>query len=193
VREQELVCAVQALGGRSLTFLGYVDPQIGKGEELFAFTDDLVMLAGQVATSIGQLKPAALLTHGSNGEYGHPAHLVTHLAAKIAVESLGEDAPLLYSVSANYPDHPKPRLANKDDPADLVIDVTSVLQVKERAALCHRTQHALFVRRASQQLGRQISVAEALTPQESLHRVFPSIAVEVDDPILRSLDAWQMR
>lgn len=193
VREQELVCAVQALGGRSLTFLGYVDPQIGKGEELFAFTDDLVMLAGQVATSIGQLKPAALLTHGSNGEYGHPAHLVTHLAAKIAVESLGEDAPLLYSVSANYPDHPKPRLANKDDPADLVIDVTSVLQVKERAALCHRTQHALFVRRASQQLGRQISVGEALTPQESLHRVFPSIAVEVDDPILRSLDAWQMR
>jgi LmbE family N-acetylglucosaminyl deacetylase len=100
---------------------------------------------------------------------------------------------LLYSVSANYPDHPKPRLANKDDPADLVIDVTSVLQVKERAALCHRTQHALFVRRASQQLGRQISVGEALTPQESLHRVFPSIAVEVDDPILRSLDAWQMR
>lgn len=193
VREQELVCAVQALGGRSLTFLGYVDPQIGKGEELFAFTDDLVMLAGQVATSIGQLKPAALLTHGSNGEYGHPAHVVTHLAAKIAVESLGEDAPLLYSVSANYPDHPKPRLANKDDPADLVIDVTSVLQVKERAALCHRTQHALFVRRASQQLGRQISVGEALTPQESLHRVFPSIAVEVDDPILRSLDAWQMR
>jgi LmbE family N-acetylglucosaminyl deacetylase len=184
---------VQALGGRSLTFLGYVDPQIGKGEELFAFTDDLVMLAGQVATSIGQLKPAALLTHGSNGEYGHPAHVVTHLAAKIAVESLGEDAPLLYSVSANYPDHPKPRLANKDDPADLVIDVTSVLQVKERAALCHRTQHALFVRRASQQLGRQISVGEALTPQESLHRVFPSIAVEVDDPILRSLDAWQMR
>src|SRR5512139_2646760 len=59
VREQELVCAVQALGGRSLTFLGYVDPQIGEEEELYAFTDDLTMLAGQVATSIDQLKPAA--------------------------------------------------------------------------------------------------------------------------------------
>jgi N-acetylglucosamine malate deacetylase 2 len=193
VREQELVCAVQALGGRSLTFLGYADPPIGQGEELYAFTDDLTMLAGQVATSIDQLRPAALFTHGSNGEYGHPAHVVTHLAAKIAVESLGEDAPPLYSVSASYPDHPKPRLANKDDPADLVIDVVSVMQKKEHAAMCHRTQHALFVRRASEQANRQLSVPEVLINQESLHRVHPSFNAQVSDPIKDSLSAWLVR
>lgn len=190
VREQELVCAVQALGGRSLTFLGYLDPPIGAGEELYPFTDDLKLLAGQVATSIGQLKPDALITHGSNGEYGHPAHVVTHLAAKIAVESLGEEAPLLYSVSAIYPDHPKPRLANKDDPADLVIDVGSVMQLKERAAQCHRTQHALFVRRASQQANRQLSVPEVLLHHESLHRVYPSMPADVDDPVRKTLKPW---
>ena len=121
VREQEMVCAVQALGGRSLTFLGYIDPEIGEGEELYAYTDNLSMLAGQLATSIGQYKPAVVFTHGSNGEYGHPAHVVTHMAAKIAIESQGEVSPLLYSVAAIYPEHPKPRLANKDDLADLVI------------------------------------------------------------------------
>ena len=33
VCEQEIVRAVQALGGRSLTFLGHVDPTIGTGEQ----------------------------------------------------------------------------------------------------------------------------------------------------------------
>jgi LmbE family N-acetylglucosaminyl deacetylase len=166
---------------------------MGEGEELFAYTDDLRMLAGQVVASIDQFKPIALFTHGSNGEYGHPAHVVTHLAAKIAVESLGDEAPLLYSVSAIYPDHPKPRLANKDDPADLVIDVTAVLPKKELAAMCHRTQQALFVRRASQQLGRKLSVGEVLISQESLRRVVPPMEVDVDDPILRALNAWLVR
>lgn len=193
VREQELVCAVQALGGCSLTFLGYTDPEIGEGEELYAFTDDFKMLAGQVATSIGQLKPAALFTHGSNGEYGHPAHVISHLAARIAVESLGEDAPLLYSVSAAYPEHPKPRLANKDDPADLIIDVSSVIQKKERAAMCHRSQCALFVRRASKEANRQLSVAEVLLRQESLHRVHPPFDANASDPIKDALDAWLVR
>lgn len=190
MREQEMVCAVRALGGRNLTFLGYVDPEVGEGEELYAYTDNLSILAGQVATSIGQYKPAVVFTHGSNGEYGHPAHVVTHLAARIAIESQGEDAPLLYSVAANYPEHPKPRLANKDDPADLVIDIASSIQKKEQAAMCHRTQHALFVRRASQESGRQLSVAEVLIHQESLLRVIPSNEKKVHDPVASALQPY---
>mgnify|MGYP000024927790 CR=1 FL=1 len=98
VREQELVCAVQALGGRSLTFLGYVDPTVGPGEELYGYTNNLTLLAGQVAASIRQIQPIAVFTHGSNGEYGHPAHILTHTAAHIAVESFGDSAPLLLSL-----------------------------------------------------------------------------------------------
>ncbi len=193
VREGEMICAVQALGGRSLTFLGYTDPAVGPGEELHVYTDNLTMLAGQVAASIRQFQPAAVITHGTNGEYGHPGHVITNLAAQVAVESLGEGAPLLYTVAAMFPEHPRPRLANKNDPAHLIIDVASVLTKKEDAALCHRTQHALFVRRSSQEAGRQLSVPEVLMRVESLHRYHPRVDGKVEDAIARALEPWLVK
>jgi LmbE family N-acetylglucosaminyl deacetylase len=178
VREQELLCAVQALGGRSLTFLGYTDPRVGPEDKLFSYTDDLVLLAGQVAASIRQFNIQTIFTHGSNGEYGHPAHVTTHLAARVAVESLGAQAPSLYSVSANFPGYPVPFLANADDLADLVVDVSPVLEVKTRAAMCHATQHALFVRRRSKEEGRKLSVPDIILSVESLRRVLPQDGAE---------------
>lgn len=189
-REQELVCAVKALGGRSLTLLGYVDPTVGPGEVLYPYTDNLTMLAGQVAASIRQLEPVALFTHGSNGEYGHPAHQLTYTAARIAVESFANAAPLLYTVAADFPEHPRKRLANRSDPAHLIIDITAGLEQKERAALCHRTQHALFVRRRVQELGRPVSVPEALMRVESLRRQIPPTEPPLDDPIAHALGEW---
>ena len=175
-REQELVCAVRALGGASLTFLGYLDPLVGPDDTLYPYTQDLTLLAGQVALSIRQFEVDAVITHGSNGEYGHPAHVLTHQATRIAVESLGEAAPLLYTTQAIYPDHPRPRLANQDDPADLVIDITRSLARKEAAALCHRTQHDLFTRKTAEEVGHPVTVAETirLVPVESLHRAWPA-------------------
>ena len=41
VREEELACAVAALGGSSLDFLGYTDPRVGPDDELYAYSDDL--------------------------------------------------------------------------------------------------------------------------------------------------------
>ena len=193
IREQELVCAVQALNGRSLTFLGYIDPTVGPGEELYAYTDNLTMLAGQVAASIRQFAPDVLITHGSNGEYGHPAHVVTHLAAKVAVETFGAGAPLLYTVSAVFPGHPRPRLANKDDVAHLVVDIQATLSQKEQAALCHSTQHALFVRRSSQEQGRLLTIPEVLLNVESLHRVSPPLNGHPQDQIARILEPWLVR
>jgi LmbE family N-acetylglucosaminyl deacetylase len=111
------------------------------------------MLAGQVAATMRQFDIEAVITHGSNGEYGHPAHRITHQAALVAVLSFGEAAPLLYSVAASFPGHPRPNLANPDDQAHLVLDITSALPYNEKAALYHRTQHALFVRRASKRPG----------------------------------------
>jgi LmbE family N-acetylglucosaminyl deacetylase len=172
-REAELVEAVGALGGRSLTFLGYIDPRVGPDDALYAYTDNLTLLAGQVAASIRQFSIEAVITHGSNGEYGHPAHILSHQAARIAVESFGAAAPLLYSVAAIYPEHPRPRLANQDDPADLILDISAVKDAKIKAAMAHRTQHALFVRRTSEDLGRPVRVPEVILTVESLRRVVP--------------------
>jgi LmbE family N-acetylglucosaminyl deacetylase len=170
VREQELVQAVRHLGGKSLTFLGYVDPVVGPDNQLFAPAHDPVMLAGQIVNCIKQFQTEVVLTHGSNGEYGHPAHKLVHTSALAAVASLKDAAPTLYSFAASYAQHPYPRLSNADDPADLILDVSPALDQKEVAALCHTTQTPLFVRRRSEQAGRALTVREILLTEEALHR-----------------------
>ena len=192
VREQEMVCAVRELGGRSLTFLGHTDPRVGPEDALYAYTEDLVLLSGQVAASIRQLQADVLLTHGSNGEYGHPAHISSHQAARVAVESLGDQAPLLYTAAASFPEHPRPRLTNQDDPAHLVIDVSPALVQKTEAALCHRTQHALFTRRASEEAGRLLNVPEVILSLEGYHRHWPPVQGAPDDAFAQTLHPWQV-
>jgi len=193
VREQELVCAVQQLGGHNLTFLDYVDPRFGADEQLYPYAQDLTLLAGQVAASIRQFGAGAVITHGSNGEYDHPAHVLTHQAARIAVESFGQQAPLLYTVAAIFPDHPRPRIANHDDPAHLILDITPALTEKTQAALCHRTQHALFVRRPSREAGRPLMVPEVIQHLESLHRAYPAVNGNVDDEMAQLLKSYVVK
>ena len=176
VRSLELHCAVHSLGGRSVNFLGYADPRVGPEQELFPYTNDLSELVLRLEMAIQQFKPEIILTHGSNGEYGHPAHVLSHNGVKLAVESIMQRSAefkhlRLYTVQANFLDHPRPRLANKDDPADIILDIRPVINQKIEAALCHRTQNALFVRRASLQAGRQMTIPEVIMQVESLHRV----------------------
>lgn len=173
VRDRELRCAAQALNAASITILDYVDPTVGPDNTLFAFTEDMDTLAGQLVDIIRLHNAGALITHGVNGEYGHPAHKLIYQTAETAVKQLGERAPLWYSVQGAFEGHPHPFLANADAPAHMVIDVTPALPEKTSAALCHRTQHALFVRRSSEEAGRQMTVAEIIQPVESLHRIRP--------------------
>jgi LmbE family N-acetylglucosaminyl deacetylase len=174
VREREMVCAVGKLGGKSLTFLGYVDPTVGEGGELNAPAHDPAMLSGQIIASLKQTGAQVLLTHGTNGEYGHPAHKLMHAATLIAAASLGDAAPLVYSFAASYENHPYPRLANADDPADVLVDVSGCIDQKLAAALCHLTQSALFVRRRSEAAGHPVTVREVLLTEESFRRQWPS-------------------
>jgi hypothetical protein len=60
-----------------------------------------------------------------------------------------------------------------------------VLQQKTEAALCHATQHALFVRQQSKEAGRALSVPEVILRVESLHRVSPPVegSEEVHDAL----------
>ena len=192
-REQEMVCAVQNLGGRSLTFLDYTDPRTGPDDALYPYSDDLTLLAGQIVAHIRQVGADVLITHGSNGEYGHPAHVFSHQAARMAVESMNgsQSTPLLYTVAADFPDHPKPRLANRDDQAHLIIDVTPSLSQKTSAAMCHETQHALFVRRSSQAAGRQMTVPEVIMRVESLHRASPVAKNKPEDELINTLRPWE--
>ena len=78
---------------------------------------------------------------------------------------------------------------NKDDPAHIVLDISPVREQKVQAALCHKTQNALFVRNASQEAGHLVSVPEVILPTESFHRVYPPLAngAQPDDAVARAL------
>jgi N-acetylglucosamine malate deacetylase 2 len=178
MRENELACAVKALGAESMTLMDYIDPPIGEGDALFPFSDNLEELASQVIEAVRHWQADAVITHGPDGEYGHPAHIFAFQAVQLAINSLKGDAPLFYTVQGNFPGHPHERLANQSAPAHMVIDVTPVIGQKTKAALCHRTQHALFVRRRSEEAGRKVSVEEVIQSLESLHRVSPPVNSE---------------
>lgn len=183
VRENELRCATQALGAASLALMDYTDPVVGPEDALFAFTENVEALAAQVEEAIRYWKAGVLISHGVNGEYGHPAHKLVYQAARLAVKSIEKDAPLFYTVQGIFPGHPHPRLANIDTPAHLVLDIAPYLAQKTSAAMCHRTQHALFVRRSSEDAGRQMRVEEVIHPLESLHRAWPPVAEAQMGPV----------
>jgi len=92
---------------------------------------------------------------------------------------------------ANFPDHPNPRLANKDQPAHFVLDITPALPTKTKAALCHQTQHALFVRRPSQEAGRKLTVPEVIMTFEGMHRAYPLPSGDLQDELADRLKPWQ--
>lgn len=184
VREEELRCAANALGAASLTLMDYIDPTVGPDNTLFAFTEDIEALSEKVVRELRRWNAAALLSHGVNGEYGHPAHKVIYQAAKAAVEQMAPDQPLFYTVQGLFPSHPHPWLANSDAPAHMVLDIDAALQEKTRAALCHRTQHALFTRKASEEAARKLTVPEVIQRVESLHRVLPVVNTgKIHDPL----------
>lgn len=188
VREDELNCAVRALGGRTVECLGYKDPVIEVGQEGLAFEADFDHLADQIAEFLEKYSVDVAITHGSNGEYGHPAHQLLHRACLQAVQRVPRLVPL-YSFSANFPEYPRPRLANQDDPADYIVEIGDYLEAKLAAAQCHQTQHALFIRRSSQEAGRTLVLREVLLRQESLHRHWPQKINALDEPLTRFLIA----
>jgi len=187
VRMRELQCAVQALGA-SLTILDYVDPVIGPDDLLSPFEADFDTLAQQIATLARQKKADLILTHGADGEYGHPAHQLMHRAVMAAVARY-EIKALVYTVAANVPTI-EDRLWNSNQPAHLALDIRPWSAAKIKAMECHVSQHALFKRR--RKLKR---VAEALRSVESVRRMLPPLddgEPPQDDfaDLLRTAGAW---
>ncbi|MBN1439741.1 MAG: PIG-L family deacetylase [Anaerolineales bacterium] len=174
MREAELRCAARALGCASVGFLPFRDPDIGPQDELFAFAPTPEAVAPLLAERFRPLRPDALITHGSGGEYGHPAHILVHRAVLQAAR--GEGIPAVFSFHADYEGHPRRRAANRDDPADFIVNVDSVFDRKLAAMECHRTQGALFVRRASAEAGRPVPLRDVILRRESFHRAFSAAA-----------------
>jgi LmbE family N-acetylglucosaminyl deacetylase len=192
-REKEMECAADVLGVHALTWLDYIDPQPGSADDLHGFVEDPDELSARIAGLIEKYRIDAVITHGSSGEYGHPAHIQCWIASLMAVSMYASrDAPVLYAFSAYFSGHPKPRLLNRDQPADTIVSVSTVMPYKIRAALCHRSQHSLFVRRSTQLAGRKLKVPEIVLPVESLHRVKRENRFGFADILQERLRPWSL-
>jgi LmbE family N-acetylglucosaminyl deacetylase len=135
--------SAEVLGAEGLTFLDYEDrPSTDDGHR--PPEHDPAQLVADLRALIEAHAPALVLTHGSSGEYHHPAHQLLHEKTAAAVDTT-EPQPALYSFSAYHPLGPERGEINRWDWADLRLNAGPRVDAKARALLCHRTQWTAFV------------------------------------------------
>ena len=162
-REQEVREAARILGVRDIYFLPFIDPHMEINGIARQIDIPLNDFSKAIEDYLKKLQPDLVITHGSNGEYGHPQHIFTHQATRLALSNGYSDRAWM-SWSAWYEPSERERVLNQDDTADIIRDITPWLDVKTAAALCHKTQHAMFLRNSGAP-----RVADMIWRTESFH------------------------
>ncbi|MBN1679402.1 MAG: PIG-L family deacetylase [Anaerolineae bacterium] len=180
LRQRELTCAADALGAASVTLFGYEDPVIGPDETLYGFAADENVFVDQIADLIRLKDVDVVLSHGTDGEYGHPAHIQVNRAVRRAVREHTPDV-LFYSIAARVPGV-EDRIWNVSDPAHFALDISPWFDAKHAAMICHRTQYELFKRRRKLK-----TVGEAVRTLESFHRHWPDTSGALPDDAFAAL------
>ncbi len=172
VREQELRIAMALAGLHDIRLLGYRDSGMAGTPEnedprslVRAAVPEVVAM---IAATIRDVRPAAVITFGADGIYGHPDHVAIHYHTTAAVElaadaaaptGLGHPwqvASLYYNAlprervqrMAQRADGPfrsltAEQLANLGTPAreiTVTMPVADVVEIKEQVIRLHRTQ-----------------------------------------------------
>jgi LmbE family N-acetylglucosaminyl deacetylase len=162
-REQEVRKAARLLGARDIFFLPFIDPYMEINGIARRIDIPLTEFAAAIEKYVRQIDPDLIITHGSNGEYGHPQHIYTHQATRLALGN-GHTQTALMSWSAWHAPSKRERVLNPDDEADIVTDISPWHDIKVAAALCHKTQHAMFLRNSGAP-----SVADMVWKTEAFH------------------------
>ena len=149
VRENEMRAAAFVLRSRSLYFFGAEDPTPitnDKGERVLAAPH---MSYAQFRAAMNELvktcRPDAVITHGSNGEYGHPGHVQTGNFCRKYVQEEFNGKPALYTMAAHDP-RAQDRTSNQDDRASYFLDRAAYHEQCCTLLRCHLCQHVSFVK-----------------------------------------------
>ena len=162
-RAEELALAANNLDVTSLTYLDYVDP-ISLNGQLAEPDHDSSELLAELENLMNKLSISDLITHGSSGEYWHPAHLCLHRHSRVLNRRL--HALQLWTFNAWTPDHKLPQVLNQDDPANLTVETAPHQERRLQSLACHQSQEAVFQRFADGTLSDFIS----LTAPESYRK-----------------------
>jgi LmbE family N-acetylglucosaminyl deacetylase len=189
-RVVEMQNSGKALGAREVWFLDFVDPWMEIGGEALAIDADPPTFVAALSERIGALKPDVVITHGSNGEYGHPQHVYTHRAVMAALGTLAPWQPKeVLTGCANTGNPEIDRVVHQDDEADLAGAVEPWFDRKLAAANAHVSQHAMFLRN-----NKTDDISNAIRHHEAFKRwplgSFPSVE-SVVRPGGREVDKWR--
>jgi LmbE family N-acetylglucosaminyl deacetylase len=135
-RAREARRSALQLGAASVDFLGAIDPPANPG--LRAPAEDPAVRARLAALLSGHA-PEIVVTHGSAGDYGHPAHRELHRLAREVTESHR-----LISFNATWPEAPVAAFRNAGDSADFILDSEPYLQQRLGIVRAHRSQRGVL-------------------------------------------------
>jgi N-acetylglucosamine malate deacetylase 2 len=165
-RELEMRAAARALGAREVAFLDFVDPWMEIDGEAKAIDASPAEFQTAILGHLERIRPDIVVTHGSNGEYGHPQHVYTHQMVRAALASLEGARPReLLTWCARTAATKQDKITNRDDPADFELDISPWFEIKLAAARAHRSQHAMFTRNNDVR-----DIADALRRREAFRR-----------------------
>ena len=121
-REQEVRRAAEALGARDIYFLPFIDPHMEINGIARRISEPLENFAEVIGEYVKKIQPDVVITHGSDGEYGHPQHIYTHQATRLALSN-GAPRTALLSWSAWYESPERERVLNLSNRADIICDM----------------------------------------------------------------------
>jgi LmbE family N-acetylglucosaminyl deacetylase len=101
-------------------------------------------LRTEIEATISQHGIRHLISHGSSGEYWHPAHRCLHKHARKITRA--NQKLWLYTFNAWQKTHPLPGIINHDDPADFTADFSQHHEQRLAALAAHQSQAAVFER-----------------------------------------------
>ena len=202
LRVVEMRNAAAALGAREVDFLDFVDPWMEIGGEALAIDASPDEFRDAILPHLERLRPDVVVTHGSNGEYGHPQHAYTHRVVRAALTALRPWQPSeLLTWCANpgadqggdrggdQDGRQGDRLVNQDDPADFTLDISPWFDRKLAVVDAHVSQQAMFLRN-----NRTDRLADVIRRTESFRRwPLPETLdlAHVVRPGGREVDTWR--
>lgn len=146
VRAEEARCSARALGLPPPLLLGFKDGELGRMER--PPWKPLAEVEAAVARVFREVRPAAVVTFGPEGAYGHPDHRLVGAVVTQLVQASAEGAPAVLF----YPGFPGDRLPPRTegglpwsptDPRFLTVRVpytTADLMASRAALACHKSQ-----------------------------------------------------
>lgn len=151
-REEELKCAVEALGLTDYRILGYPDGGL-QAVDFQEFT-------GKIVAAIREFKPDVLITFGPEGITGHTDHIVVSRATEEAYYAASDPRRFTGEIYGKLAAHSPAKLyyyvlpksmvkelglsfeGTEDSLVTTEIDVSGFEELRSKAIRCHRTQLA---------------------------------------------------